>query len=285
MNGLRARIDGYLERNSLSQLVLSYIVSGDLQWRLNLRKLSRDERMLFHIGILSLVDKDANDDDSDRARLVSFTSGLIFRACIHSVFPKRTSRLKEILPPIALLEKALSYVRPSQLDIRRSSNLTGPSEHMFQIELYSVFRELLPDTWRCGSEAHPEQGDTKYRMDLLIMSDDRNRIGYELKVDKTTDKELKESIEKGLKYSRKFHVDVFLVNFLPKLSCAPTPVIVKKNACRVFIVNVTYSSELDEFEGRYHKEICNGVVENSFKVTPIGDGMGGIWQPYGSKTA
>jgi hypothetical protein len=66
--------------------VLKYIVSGDRQWKLNLRKLSRDESMLFHIGILSLVDEDANDDDPDRARLVSFTSGLIFRACIHSVF-------------------------------------------------------------------------------------------------------------------------------------------------------------------------------------------------------
>jgi hypothetical protein len=128
-----------------------YITLGTKKWIMNLQSLTADERGLLHTGIISIVNHE--NLTMDRETLVSFTSGLIHRVCLHSVFPKHNIRLNRMSPPIPLLENALRHVRPSQLGIKMSWNLRGPAEHLFQIEIYSIFPDLLPP-WRCASEVH-----------------------------------------------------------------------------------------------------------------------------------
>lgn len=170
MNGLPSEIDNHLQRQGPRELVQKYITSGNRQWPMNLRALTADERALFNKGILSLINED--DQTMDRERLVCFTSGLIYRIYIHSVFPTRNVRLKTMPPPVPLFENALRHVRPSQLGIKMAWNLRGPAEHIFQIEIYSVFRDLLPEPWRCASEVHEvdseeKDGNPRWRLDLL----------------------------------------------------------------------------------------------------------------------
>ena len=100
------------------------------------------ERWLFNHGILSVVIE--NNDAMDYTMLVRFASGLIYRICIDCVFPRRNIRL-ETMPPLLLFESAFRHMSPSQLRIKLMAwNLRGPAEHMFQIELYSAFRDCYP---------------------------------------------------------------------------------------------------------------------------------------------
>jgi hypothetical protein len=115
-----------------------------------------------------------------------------------------------MLPPISLLKKALGYVRPSQLGIKKTWNARNPSGHMFQVESYSVLIDLLPSAWKCGSEAHPRQGESEFRIDLLLLtSTNSNEMGIELKVDHIKDK-LRAAIEQAISYTKDFEIDVYL---------------------------------------------------------------------------
>jgi hypothetical protein len=265
MNGLPTRLNIELrQRHSLRELVWGYLVSGNRAWDMDLMKLSSDEKELFNIGILSIVEEAPGNS------VVSFTSGLIYRMCICSTFPQRNIRLRSVLPPISLLQKALGFLRPSQLGIRKTWNVRNPSEHMFQLELYSVLTDLLPYGWKCGSEAHPQQGESKFRMDLLLLtSSDSNEFGIELKVDHIKDK-LETAIKKAKDYTEEFEVDVYLVNFLSKLLAPPVPRIVKHRSRCVYVVNITYNDQLNKFDGKYLEN--NGIgKESEFHIRPQGD--------------
>ncbi|KAL1984422.1 hypothetical protein VTN96DRAFT_9116 [Rasamsonia emersonii] len=243
MNGLPSTIDTHLENQGLHELVLRYLASGNRQWHMNLKNLTANERVLFNIEVLSLVDPDNKTEDNER--LVHFTSGLIYCICLHSVLSKRKIRSSEMLRPILLLEKARMYIRPSQLDIKKAWNLRGPAEYIFQIELYSVFYDLPPEGWRCGSEVHPDQGDHKLRMDLHLMSDSGGSgVGFELKVDKVTEEEVDKAITKAQNYAKKFAVDIYVVNFLSRFTRPPKADIIKQGNLRIFLVNVPYNDGL-----------------------------------------
>jgi hypothetical protein len=141
---------------------------------------------------------------------------------------------------------------------------------MFQLELYSVLTDLLPYGWKCGSEAHPQQGESKFRMDLLLLtSSDSNEFGIELKVDHIKDK-LETAIKKAKDYTEEFEVDVYLVNFLSKLLAPPVPRIVKHRSRCVYVVNITYNDQLNKFDGKYLEK--NGIgKESEFHIRPQGD--------------
>lgn len=87
---------------------------------------------LFNHGILSLAVENNHKDYA----LARFTSGLIYRICIDCVHP---TRYNAIAYRMLLLETAFRHMSPGQLGIKMSWNLRGPSEHVFQMELYSIY--------------------------------------------------------------------------------------------------------------------------------------------------
>jgi hypothetical protein len=160
MNGLPLRIDNHLQHQGSRELVQKYLTSGNKEWTMDIQALTADERALFHNDILSLLNQDGGWGEA-----VCFTSGLIYRICVSSIFSRRNIRLQKMLPPIPLLENALRHVRPSQLGIKVAWNLRSPAEHVFQIEIYSIFRDLLPMPWLCTSEVHGMGLGRKYQME------------------------------------------------------------------------------------------------------------------------
>jgi len=84
-------IGSHLKDQGLSELVLEYITSRAPKWPMDLKRLTAKERQLFNIGVLSLVGPDSKAEDS--RRLVQFTSGLIYRICLHLVPPNRQIRV------------------------------------------------------------------------------------------------------------------------------------------------------------------------------------------------
>ena len=292
MNGLPSKLNEYLRSPGPRELVQGYLSLGTRQWSMNLQALTADERLLFHTGILSIV----NDENTttDQETLVSFTSGLIQRVCLHSVFPKRNIKLDRMLPPIPLLENALRHVRPSQLTMKVSWNLRGPAEHLFQIEIYSVFRDLLPSPWRCTSEVHDansEDGNPRWRLDLLLLAEStdtpincgllraagppkENGVGFELKVDRVSKSEVQEAVDQALKYSRSFGIDVYLINFISRRARQPKLDIIREGNLRVFFVNITYDDNLREFKASYLEESDGNYSKREFKVCRAGDTVG-----------
>jgi hypothetical protein len=203
MNGLPAKIKRYLRQSSPRDLIQKYIItSGRTQWPMDIGALSVVERGLFN---------QCENNNKDYA-LARFTSGLIYRICVDCVFPRRNIQLDIMLPPILLLETAFRHMSPSQLGIKMSWNLRGPSEHIFQIELYSVFRDLLPRHWRCAGEVHEvesmkKEGDNRWRLDLMLLAESTdsedsgspgpNDVGFELKVDKISKSEISEAVDQA----------------------------------------------------------------------------------------
>ena len=237
--------------------------------------LSVVERGLFNHGILSLA---AENNHKDYV-LARFTSGLIYRICIDCVFPRRNIQLDTMPSPMLLLETAFRHMSPGQLGIKMPWNLRGPSEHVFQIELYSIFRDLLPRNWRCASEVHEVEsmgkaGSNRWRLDLMLLADNTpgpNAVGFELKVDKMSENEIDEAIDQAFKYAKTFKIDVYLVNFFSRLAKPSKPRIICRSGLRVFLINVTYNDSLNEFQATYFEETEGKTVEKGFIVCPAGD--------------
>jgi hypothetical protein len=99
---------------------------------------------------------------------VRFTSGLIFRACLDAVIPKRRHirvQHEDLGDPIDLLCLALRYISPAQIMVPKVHNKAGPSENIFHVELYAVLRDLVPENWYCSPEVRETKASQK-RLDF-----------------------------------------------------------------------------------------------------------------------
>lgn len=128
-------------------------------------------KTFFDVGILSFFDETQ----------VGFTSGLIYRACVETVYPPiETSRLTkdQIRDPIQLIQVVLTYFDPTQFtNTRLSWNKYGPSEILFPYGdiCHITGLSTVP-------EAKAQQGG-KFKLDLLVIANSTSWIGYECKVD------------------------------------------------------------------------------------------------------
>ena len=177
---------------------------------------------------------------------VRFTSCVILRVCIDFLWPKPNSRLteEELVPfdPIKLLKYGLPHVSPAILQHPLVRNKHGPVEKSFQVALYSVFNGLLPKSMRCLFE--PKAKDIE-QLDLIVVSGNEKLAGYELKVNNTTEADLRKSLEQAKRYANHFHLTVHLVNFCPEGYSDPfNPIYPPTN---VVLVNVRYSRDCTRF--------------------------------------
>jgi hypothetical protein len=193
-------------------------------------------RSLFNIGVLT---------PNEERMTVRFTSGIILRVCIETLWPRPLNRLSEneCLDPIGLLALGLQSISPSNVTDPLVKNMFGPQESAFQIALYAAFHELLPDSMKCLFEARAENRD---QIDLIIRGKDSNYFGYELKVNAVSQSDFKSHLKQATKYAEHYKIPIYLVNFY--LEGHSTPVTVTPNKENVFVVNILHNKDCTRFE-------------------------------------
>jgi hypothetical protein len=133
-------------------------------------------------------------------------------------------------------------------------------------------------------------GNTRWRLDLLLvaecpdlsentgLSEDTGSraqgyghgVGFELKVDLISKTEISKAIGQAIKYAKLFKIDVYLPRELP--IPLPEAGTIQVGDLRIFLVNVIYDNDLNDFEVRSCVEESDGeIIQKDFRVSPVGD--------------
>ncbi len=120
-----------------------------------------------------------------------------------------------------LLRKALCLLTPEIILSGYVQNVSSPSEHVFQAELYAAFRGLLASTtYSTYPEARDKNKLGRQRLDILLANS--TKIVVELKVNATTAKQIAEGAKQAWRYGRALEASqTILLNFVPKTSPLP----------------------------------------------------------------
>lgn len=198
-------------------------------------------RDLLNIGVLD----SSGVPDSSQETDIQFTSGVILRHCIDTLFPKPTNRLseEECKDAIIILGYGLQCISPSTVVDLQVRNTSGPQENAFQVALFAALNSLLPTTKKCLFEAKAEG---RKRIDLMLTHNDLNLFGYELKVNAITESEFKPHLEQASDYAKYYRVPIYLVNFY--LEGHSHPVQLTRIPDNVIVVNVQHSHDCKVFE-------------------------------------
>jgi len=114
-----------------NQYIRDLTKMGNHTWRKE--QLSPIERHLLNIGILVIVDECT----------LRFTSSIILRVCIDTLWPRPKNRLlrNEVIDPLALLTDDLQYISSATFTDKQVQNKFGPAEMNSQAALYSIFND------------------------------------------------------------------------------------------------------------------------------------------------
>ncbi|KAF8974827.1 hypothetical protein BGZ52_009555 [Haplosporangium bisporale] len=191
-------------------------------------------RYLLNIGV----------PDSRNDRTARFTSGIILRICIDTLWPQPKNRLskEEIGDPINILKLGLQCISPSTVVDPLARNTFGPQENGFQVALFSALNGLLPTTMKCLFEARTKD---KHCIDLMLTENDRNLFGYELKVNAISQSDFKDHLEQVSKYADFYDIPVYLVNIY--LEGHSTPVRLCHIPINVVVVDIMHSKDCTRF--------------------------------------
>ena len=97
-------------------------------------------------------------------------------------------------------------------------------------------------------------------------------VGFELKVDLISKTEISKAIGQAIKYAKLFKIDVYHVNFLSRVARLPEAGTIQVGDLRIFLVNVIYDNDLNDFEVRSCVEESDGeIIQKEFRVSPVGD--------------
>ena len=145
-------------------------------------------RYLLKIGAL----------DSFNERTARFASGIILRICIDALWPQpNESTIKgRKRDPINVLKLGLQCISPFTVVDPLVQNKFGPHENGFQVALFSALNGLLPTTMKCLFEARAKEKD---RINLMLIENDQNLLGYELKVNVISQSDFKDHLEQASK--------------------------------------------------------------------------------------
>lgn len=107
--------------------------------------------------------------------MVRFTSGILLRVCINSVWPRQRNPLskKDIRSPVNLLELGLQKISAATIVDSQVQNKHGPQESSFQSALFSAFNSILQDNMVCLFETRAA-GWTQ--LDLMVTDSGKNWI-------------------------------------------------------------------------------------------------------------
>ncbi|RUP52100.1 hypothetical protein BC936DRAFT_141392 [Jimgerdemannia flammicorona] len=213
-------------------------------WNLDAGQYSILDQNLLNFGILV--------PDENR---VMFTSGIILRLCIDTVWPRPMNRLlkEDIDNPIRLLEHGLQCISPATIVDMLVRSSRGPQENSFQVALYSAFNSLLPPQMKCLIETKAKGQD---QLDLMVIEKITGTAiqfefiqniwaGYEFEVGLTTQAEFARYIKQALKYSRHYKMKIHLVNFY--LDGHSTPAELENVPTDIVVVNVMHNVECTKF--------------------------------------
>ncbi|RUS25769.1 hypothetical protein BC938DRAFT_471686 [Jimgerdemannia flammicorona] len=213
-------------------------------WNLDAGQYSLLDQNLLNFGILV--------PDENR---VMFTSGIILRLCIDTVWSRPMNRLlkEDIDNPIRLLEHGLQCISPATIVDMLVRNSHGPQENSFQVALYSAFNSLLPPQMKCLIETKAKGQD---QLDLMVIEKITGTAiqfefiqniwaGYEFEVGLTTQAEFARYIKQALKYSRHYKMKIHLVNFY--LDGHSTPAELENVPTDIVVVNVMHNVQCTKF--------------------------------------
>ena len=138
--------------------------------------------------------------------MVRFTSIILLHVCVDVLWPKPNNPLSvELLTPldpIKLLSHGLHHIHISPHTVNHSfvQNRHSPSEKSIQAALYAVLNGLLPAPMSCLFE--PKAKDRK-QLDLIVVNGKDKLVGYELKVNNSTEGEIRKLLELAKVYASK----------------------------------------------------------------------------------
>ena len=161
-NGTHKKIKKYLisMNDDKKQCVRSLTNNGIDTWMADLGLLNHLEKDLLNFGILVTLNEQS----------IRFTSCVILRVCIESLWPRPENRLLEsdLVSAENLLKHGLQNIYPPTVVHEWVQNKEGPAEASFQAALYSVFNGLLPTSMMCLFEVNAHG---KEKLDLLVVKD------------------------------------------------------------------------------------------------------------------
>ena len=166
--------------------------------------------------------------------LVRFTSGILLRLSINSVWPRQRNPLskEDIRNPVNLLELGLQKISPATIVDSQVQNKDGPQESSFQMALFSAFNSILPDNMVCLFET---RAAGRTQLDLMVTDSGKNWIGYELKTNLSSQADFQRHYEQVSGYTRHYEIPIYLVNFY--LEGHSTPDKLEDIPANVFVVN------------------------------------------------
>jgi len=241
---LKENVDHLL--NGTQKKLRTHLQSMDTEQKVRVRDLTKKQlndweftsddfnRVLLNIGVIYTSDE----------RTARFTSGIILRICIDTLWPRPRNRLsrEEIGDAINILGLGLQCISPPTVVHPQVCNKNGPQENAFQVALYAALNGLLPTTMMCLFEAKAKNKD---HIDLMLTENSQTRFGYELKVNAITKSDFKSHLEQASKYAKHYKVPIYLVNFYLKGHLHPVQLTgIPHN---VFVVNVQHSHDCKEF--------------------------------------
>ncbi|KAF9162373.1 hypothetical protein BGX20_001743 [Mortierella sp. AD010] len=192
------------------------------------------DRYLLNIGIL----------DSHNDKTVRFTSVVILHICIDVLQPQPKNQLlrEEIRDPISLLKPGLQCISPFTVTHPLVQSKFGPQESNFHMALFSAINGLLPTTMKCLIEARA-QG--KGQIDLMLIENNRNWFGCELKVNVISQSDFKDYLKQTSKLADSYEIPVYLLNFYQEGHSAPVWLL--QIPANVVVVNVMHNKGCTRF--------------------------------------
>ncbi|GES94720.1 crinkler (CRN) family protein [Rhizophagus clarus] len=191
-------------------------------------------KKLLNFGILNIMDTNS----------VGFTSCIILRVCIDTLFSKPSSSpgLEDDIScdPVDLLMLGLSYIEPTIVADNRVLNKEGVGERIMQASLFCIFNDLLPRPKMCLLEVRAKGRE---RLDLMIVDGDKNLVAYSFKSNKTSESDFKDPLRQALSYANHYGMDINLVNFYPSgyyLNYVHAPK-------EIFLINVAHNTTCTQF--------------------------------------
>ena len=235
MNGTHRKVKQALESMNAEQRahVRDLTKNQMNSCELDPRQLDDLIKYLLNIGILVSTKE-----------IVRFTSGIMLRVSIDSVWSRPAKRLRkeDICNPLKLLELGLQNISPATIVDPLVQNKDGPQESSFQVALYSALNGILPDTMVCLVET---KAKGRTQLDLMVTDGRVNWAGYELKTNLSSSADFEKHFEHVIGHTQFYKIPIHLVHFYPEGHSPPGEL--DNIPANVIVVNIMHNVECTVF--------------------------------------